>query len=538
MRSPSLLAFALGFLGLALLTAPAVADKRYLQGKLVFVDGQDRQAPAVGLDIVCQETGDSDTTGANGLFKIPLPDVLLPGDRIRLQVQRTHWRIWQPLAGEVAVPARAREKKVVMVKLLEAGTTRLLSEAAVERLLLDAASKSKEQVEAGGRPTEIQLRRYLDEWAVQYGFTPEQVKAEVDRWIAAAQPHAHDRRRLALVEFATSNFERASALAAQWAASAERTQRQAGTGKQAARSDAIQAYRLAGDAQYDDYRFEGALEFYRKALALSSAKQSPTTWAAIQDDIGRAARELATRAEGEAARRHLDESIAAHRAALQARTRALPQQWADSQSSLGHALQQQGGRDRSEAGRALLAQAEEAYRAALSVYARQRTVQQWATIQNNLGSVLQEQGNRSPGAPGEALLAQAEEAYRAALEVHTRRDTPQQWATIQNSLGTVLQDQANRSPGAPGEALLAQAVAAYRAALEVYTRQRTPQQWATIQNSLGTALEEAGNRTPGEAGQALRAQAAQAYAEASEISARMSPLNLQYHMDSNPTAGF
>jgi hypothetical protein len=102
----------------------------------------------------------------------------------------------------------------------------------------------------------------------------------------------------------------------------------------------------------------------------------------------------------------------------------------------------------------------------------------------------------------------------------------------------VLQDQANRSPGEAGEALLAQAVAAYRAALEVYTRGHAPQRWATIQNSLGTALEEAGNRRPGEAGEALLAQAAQAYAAASEVSARMNPLNLQYHMDSNPTAGF
>jgi hypothetical protein len=539
MRSPSfVLALGLAFLGLTLVTAPALAGRRELQGKLVLVDAQDREAPAVGLDIECEETGGSDTTRVGGLFKIPLPDVLLPGDRITLRVQRTHWRIWQPLAGEVAVPGRAHEKKVVTVKLLEAGAARLLSEAAVERLLLDAASKSKEQVEAGGRPAEIQLRRYLDEWARQYGFNPEQVKAEVDRWIAAAQAHADDPRRLALVEFANNDFERASSLAAQWAAAAERRQREVGMGEQTVRSDAIQAYRLAGDAQYDNYRFETASEFYRKALALSSARRSPTMWAAIQDDLGKAARELGTRAEGEAARQHLDESIAAHQAALQARTRALPQQWADSQYSLGHALKQQGGRDRSDAGRALLAQAVEAYRAALEVYTRQRTPQQWATIQNSLGSVLQEQGNRSPGEAGRMLLAQAEEAYRAALEVHTRRDTPQQWATIQNSLGTVLQDQANRSPGEAGEALLAQAVAAYRAALEVYTRGHAPQRWATIQNSLGTALEEAGNRRPGEAGEALLAQAAQAYAAASEVSARMNPLNLQYHMDSNPTAGF
>jgi tetratricopeptide (TPR) repeat protein len=539
MRSPSfVLVLGLAFLGLALVTTPALSDKRVLQGKLVFVDAQDRQAPAVGLDIVCEETGESDTTGTGGLFKIPLPDVLLPRDRITLRVHRTHWRIWQPPAGEVAVPARAHEKKVVTVKLLEAGATRLLNEAAVERLLLDAASKSKEQVEAGGRPAEIQVRRYLDEWAMQYGFAREEVEAEVDRWIAAARANSDDPRRLALAEFAKNDFERASALAAQWAASAERRQRQVGTGKQTARSDAVQAYRLAGDAQYNDYRFETALEFYRKALALSSARHSPTTWAAIQDDVGRAAWELGTRAQGEAAWRHLDESIAAHQAALQARTRALPQQWAGSQNSLGRALQQQGSRNRSEAGQVLLAQAVEAYRAALEVYTRPRSPQRWATIQNSLGSVLQERGNRSPGEAGRMLLVQAEEAYRAALEVYTRQRTPQLWATIQNSLATALQDRANRSPGEAGEALLAQAVEAYRAALEVYTRQRTPQHWASIQNSLGTALEEAGKRSQGEAGEALQAQAAQAYAAASEVSARMTPLNLQYHMDSNPTAGF
>jgi tetratricopeptide (TPR) repeat protein len=476
-------------LGLALVATPALADKRFLHGKAVFVDEQDRQTPAVGLDIVCEETGTSETTDAGGLFRVFLPDVLLPGDRIRLQVQRTDWRIWQPSAGEVTIPASPHEKKAVTVKLLEVGAKRLLSEAAIEQLLLDAARKSKEQVKADGRPAEIQLSRYVGEWAVQHGFAPEEVQAQVDQWIAKVEGKGDDLRRLALAEFAKSNFDRASDLAAEWAAYGDRSRHAVEKAKQRPRGDAVQAYRLAADARYNDYRFENALEFYRKALAVSSRKQAPTTWAAMQDDLGKAARELGVRAQGGAARQYLDQSIAAHRAALQVRTRELPQQWAESQSSLGLALQ--------------------------------------------------EQGSRSPGEAARALLAQAVDAYRAALEVYTRQRTPQQWATIQNKLGTALQDQANRSSGEAGRALLAQAAEAYRAALEVYTRERTPQQFAVIQNNLGTALEEQGERSPGEAGRMLRAQAAEAYSAAVEVSTRTSPWLLQYHTDSSePTAGF
>ena len=526
-------------LGFALVATPALADKRFVQGKLVFVDEQDKQTPAVGLDIVCEETGSSDTTNTDGLFKVSLPAILLPGDRIRLQVQRPEWRIWQPLAGEVTIPARPYEKMAVTVKLLEVGAKRLLSEAAIEQLLFDAARKSKEQVKADGRPAEIQLSRYVGEWAVQYGFAPEEVKAEVDQWIAKVEAKGDDLRRLALAEFAKGNFDRASDLAAEWAAYDDRNQRAVEKGKQRPRADAIQAYRLAGDARYNDYRFENALEFYRKALGVSSRKQSPTTWAAVQDDVGRAARELGVRAPGGAARQYLDESIGAHRAALQVRTRELPQQWAESQSSLGLALQEQGSSSPGEAGRALLAQAAEAYRAALEVYTRQRTPQQWGMIQNNLGAGLQEQGSRSAGEAGRELLAQAVEAYRAALEAYTRQRTPQQWAMTQNKLGTALQDQANRSAGEAGRELLAQAVAAYRAALEVYTRGRAPQHFAMIQNNLGTALEEQGDRSPGDASRVLRAQAAEAYSAAAEVSTQTSPWILQYHTDSsNPTAGF
>ena len=527
------------FLGLALVATPSLGDKRLFQAKFVFVDGQDRQTAAVGLDIACEETGSSGTTDARGLFNVHLPGILMPGDRIRLRVQGTTWRIWQPPGGELAIPASAYEKKVVTVKLLEVGAKRLLNLAAIELLLLDAARKSKEQVKAGGRPAEIQLSVYLGEWAVRYGFAAEEVKAEVDRWIAKAEVRGDDPRRLALAAFARNDFDRASELAAQWAASDNRKLRALEEGKRRPRADAVQAYRLAGDARYNDYRFENALEFYRKALVALSRKPSPTTWAAIQDDVGRAARELGIRAQDEAAGRYLDESIEAHRAALRVRTRALPQQWAQSQSGLGLALQERGSRTRGEAGLALLAQATEAYRAALEVYTRARTPQQWAMIQNNLGSVLQELGNRSPGEAGLALLAQAVEAYRTALEVHTRQRTPQQFATIENKLGTALQDQANRSPGEAGLTLLVQAVEAYRTALEVYTRERAPQQFAMIQNNLGTALEEQGDRSPDDVGRALRAQAAEAYDAAAEVATQTTPWILQHHTDSSaPTAGF
>lgn len=503
-------------LGLALVAAPALADQRFLQGKLVFVDGQ----PAVGLDVVCEETGRSDASREGGLFEVFLPDVLRPGDTVSLWVQGSDWRIWQPTGGEVTIPAGPH---AVTVKLLELGAKRLLNEAATEQLLLGAARKSKEQVKADGRPAKIQLSRHVGEWAVRHGFAPEEVEAAVDAWIAEVEAKGHDLRRLALAALTTNNFDRAGDWAVQWAASADLEQREVETGTRKPSADKVQAYRLAGDARYNDYRLESALEFYRKAVVASSRKQSPTTWAAAQDDVGWAARELAMHAEDRAARQFLEESVRAYRAALEVRTRELPQQWAESQSGLGVALEEQGRRSSGEAGWALLAQAAEAYRAALAVRTRQRAPQQWAKLQNRLGTVLQEQGDRSPDETGRALLVQAAEAYRAALEVFTRERTPEQWAMIQNRLGTALQDLANRSPDEADRAPLAQAVEAYRAALEVFTRGGTPQQWAMIQNSLGTALEDQAARSaPGEA-ERLRAQAAEAYRQATEAAAQQSP---------------
>jgi len=67
--------------------------------------------------------------------------------------------------------------------------------------LNSAASKSKEQVVKGGEPQEIDFERYIKEWAMQYGLSPEQAKAEVEKWVAEVQQKRNSTSDLALAEF-------------------------------------------------------------------------------------------------------------------------------------------------------------------------------------------------------------------------------------------------------------------------------------------------------------------------------------------------
>lgn len=522
MRQPSLILA----LGLALAATPALADKRFLQGKVVFADRQSKTSAAVGEEVQCQDTGGRDITKAGGRFTILLPRVLVPGDIVTLHVEPTGWRIWQPVAGEVTLPVNPAKDEVT-VTLLQVGDRRLLSEAAVENLLFAAVKQSREQVRPDGGPTQIQIDRYLEEWAGHQGFAPYEVKLEVERWIDKVEAQSDDLHRLALAAFTKNSFGRAAELATQWAADNESKQRKGEKSAKRYWVEASQGYRLAGDARYDDYRFADALDLYRKALALASRERSAVTWAAIQADIGSAARELGMRAEAEVGSRHLDESIGAYRAALEVRTRtSLPRQWAWSQRSLGLALQQRGSRTPGDAGVTLLAQAVAAYRAALEVYARASAPREWANLQHDLAAASQEEGSRSEAKEGRVLLGQAVEAYRAALEVYTHADARRQWGKIQADLGTALEEQGNLTEGEPGRALLAQAVEAYRAALEVHARASAPREWATIQNNLGAALEAEASRSPPDAAQGLRQQAAEAYRAAAEVPVRTSPFEL------------
>jgi tetratricopeptide (TPR) repeat protein len=207
-----------------------------------------------------------------------------------------------------------------------------------------------------------------------------------------------------LAEFAKKNFAEAGKLfseAAEYKAERlteiRRKKQEAEREEKAAVEDLVRTIRLEGDAYYNNYTFDKALNAYRRALMYVSRQETPQLWAATLLDIGRGYSEFGIRTEGLAVKQYL---------------RA----------------------------------AEETYRQALEVYTRESLPQQWAMTQNNLGAALQEQGTHTSGEAGTRLLAEAVTAYRQALEVRTREFLPLQWAQTQNNVAQAylyLEDWAN-----------------------------------------------------------------------------------------------
>ena len=162
-----------------------------------------------------------------------------------------------------------------------------------------------------------------------------------------------------------------------------------------------------------------------------------------------------------------------------------PDRRAHLQLSLGSALLALGER---ESNAEHLEQAIAAHRAALQELTRENVPLVWAGTQNNLGNALGILGQRESGTE---RLEQAIAAYRAALQERTRKRVPLDWATTQNNLGNVLQALGERESDAEH---LKQAVGGYRAALQEITRERVPLAWATTQSNLGNVLQILGKR--------------------------------------------
>jgi tetratricopeptide (TPR) repeat protein len=142
-----------------------------------------------------------------------------------------------------------------------------------------------------------------------------------------------------------------------------------------------------GDERGDNSALREAIDRYRVLLTQRPRDQAPLDWASTQTNLGVALIALGERETGTA---HLEEAVAAHRAALEVWTREQVN-WPAAQTNLGNALKKLGER---ESGTAHLEEAVAAYRAALEVWTRDRSPLGWATVQNNLGTTLEALGER------------------------------------------------------------------------------------------------------------------------------------------------
>lgn len=259
-----------------------------------------------------------------------------------------------------------------------------MSHERIQRFIQDTVTQAKEQVRPEGKPQEIDFSRYIKDWVIKYGFIAQQAKTEIDKWVAEAE-QKNDPYQLGLAAYAKKNFGEAGKLFEESATGKARRAQEASTTARQLTDEAIQDFRLAGDAHTSNYQFDLALLAYQKAKDLTSGVDQPRLWAELTALVGGAEYEIGIRTEGAKIHHHLRSAVAA-------------------------------------------------YRAALTVYTKEQLPQDWAMTQNNLGLVLQNQGTRTGGEAGTQLLAQAVAAYRDALTVRTKEALPQDWAQTHNNL--------------------------------------------------------------------------------------------------------
>ena len=334
------------------------------EGKVVRLSEHEEKMPEVNITVAL-ETGNTGNTNSLGVFRIFLKDIFKSGEKVTLVIDKPGWRIRYPLEGETRIPADL-DKELVEVQLLPVGSKLFWTHDRIEKLVSDMAEKSRQQVTPRRSAEAIDFNRYIKDWSVKYGFSAEQAKEEIDKWIEEIEATQNDLYTLGLAASAKKNFGEASKLfneSAEYHAKKLKDLREKDRGLT---EKVVRDFRLAGDAHYNNYVFDQALISYERALTYVSIQQTPQLWAATLIDIGRANGELGIRAEGPAIAQYLGDTMKAFHQALKVYTREqLPQDWAMTQNNLGVALQDQGVRTGGEAGAQLLAEAVTAYRQAL-----------------------------------------------------------------------------------------------------------------------------------------------------------------------------
>lgn len=369
------------------LTFQAQAEQaRELCGRVALLGKQDERIPVNNVTVRIEETGNADLTTDSGAFCLQLPDIFKSGELITLAVEHEGYQILRPFGGKVRIPAELRKERVT-IELDELGSHRFMSREAFALLIEKIANEAKEQVPAADQePQDIDLSRYLKDWAVKYGFGLDDVRTELDAWAAEVEANYDNLYELGLAAFYRKHFREAAEKFLGSAEHHEKELEEVLQKEQDLRSKVIRDYRLAGDAYYNAYQFQDALNAYQKALAEVDKETDSQQWASLMMDISNTCQNLGIRIGGESGQMQLANAVAG-------------------------------------------------YRAIFTVYTRATLPQQWATTQNNLGNALKEQALMTTGEQTQQrLLHEAIDALHNASEVYTYKDIPGRWAIVQQNL--------------------------------------------------------------------------------------------------------
>jgi hypothetical protein len=192
----------------------AQGQTRVLIGSLVDATSRPPE-PVAKATVTLLNTSQDTVTDAIGRFQFALPPPLGPGSEVQIAVTPGNLRVYLPRDGVVTVPAPGA--RPVQVLLLPAGSKLFLEPAAIEALLAQAAKQPMllvrhDSEQGAGR--EPRLKRFLAQWAAEYGFSLENVELEVKAWgdqVRANREQASVRQR-ALAEFQAQHFAEAAIL--------------------------------------------------------------------------------------------------------------------------------------------------------------------------------------------------------------------------------------------------------------------------------------------------------------------------------------
>jgi tetratricopeptide (TPR) repeat protein len=304
-----------GILG-TLAPASALAQQRLLRLEVWRLDNEGQKQPAQGASVSLLGYGNPTRVQPPGQAQLFLPPALEPGAPLSLHVSLEGYQLFLPFEGRFVVP-RQLENEVVEVVLLPLGSKRFLSDQAIEQLIEEAARRAKEQVRPGGKPGTIDLSRYLQEWAVKYGFGYREVEAQVERWAAEVERQRDDNRKLALAAFIRRDFLTAARYASDSAELRLRRLAEVRRWRKSLEGEAARDLRLEAEAHARRGDYQRALAVAEQALRYVSREEDPRAWAALKLEQGRASLELAVRAREEESWWHLENARYALRQALE-----------------------------------------------------------------------------------------------------------------------------------------------------------------------------------------------------------------------------
>ena len=181
-------------LALAVTCLADAGPHRELLGKVEKGNGRSSQVAARVTVVVF---GGPHFTDDNGLFHIPVPDNVQPGDNIEISVTAPGYAMYEPRDGQIRIPTEAelsgtRPQKRALIQLLPPGSKNFESQpylTAVARLLVEKALLDQ-RLDNVQIASSASLDHAVRDWAAQHRLPYSDVNARFHAWANDVLAHS------------------------------------------------------------------------------------------------------------------------------------------------------------------------------------------------------------------------------------------------------------------------------------------------------------------------------------------------------------